>query len=185
MYRSLIIFIYTYKVTIIGDTMKQFLTTEKKEMRVDDVAILDKLRHGAVLDFVKPGFDKFERAKLLKDHMDAHGLSYRELARKLNIPAATIHGWIKYLEIEDEYIDMIDSGMSETDISNVVKRRKKITESKPKDPFLARVEYIRMEINKLKYDLNESNFNADIMRELQGMNEITNKLLLKADKLNK
>lgn len=89
--------------------------------------INNKLYFSYILDQTKPEVDKFERAKIISKYMETHSLTFTELANKLNIGKSTLSGWLKWKELKpDEYQSLREMGMSESDVTNMLKSPNKV-----------------------------------------------------------
>lgn len=98
----------------------KLVTQESKENEID--VINDKLHFSYILDQTKPNVNKFERAKIIKEYMKKHTISFDELSKKINIGKSTLSGWLKWNTItEDEYEKLKENGMSESEIFNMIK----------------------------------------------------------------
>ena len=92
---------------------------------MDDV--IDKLKVFFINDLRKPEFDKFERARLIKDYMGSHKLSIRRFASEFGFAKSTVEDWLLWNKIsEDEYKEKIDSGFEHVEVYRGLRSNKRI-----------------------------------------------------------
>lgn len=81
-----------------------------------------KLRESFVTDLSKPVISKFERAMVLEKYMKENELTPKQMCGLFNFKKGTLSGWMKWGKLgETKYKKLKEQGMSESDITNMLK----------------------------------------------------------------
>lgn len=98
----------------------QIVLQKNKEQEIE--TINNKLQLSFIMDLKKPNVNKFERAQVLQHYMKRNLISFKEMCEQLHIGKTTLSGWLKWANLtEAEYASYKDEGMTETEITNLLK----------------------------------------------------------------
>ena len=118
---------------------------EHEEKHIEEIN--NKLQLSFIMDLQKPNVDKFERAEVIKHYMVRNIVSFKEMCSQLHIGKSTLSGWLKWGEMsKDEYINYKNEGVSETEITNMLKG----TVSSTEGLFVSQLRTILKTVVKMK-----------------------------------
>lgn len=137
-----------------------------------------------LLDCRKKEIDKWQRAIILREYLDSHSLSQRQLAEQLGIPKSTIEDWLLWGRLtKEEYKRLKNKGLNHTQIYRLLRDNKK----RPKSSFVNKsVLDIEVQecIKKLKPYINNGNglYTPDSSELLKELVNTANRILMKAER---
>lgn len=106
-------------------------------------SLLNKLKLNTIKDLGKDRLSVFERKDILKDIMQSNNISLTKISKLTGIPKSTLHGWLLFDNLSvREYRNLIDSGITKTEIFNSLK--------KSNDP--AKITEYELDLNLMKID---------------------------------
>ena len=114
-----------------------------------------------LIDLKKPEMTPILRAKIMKQYMDNTKQTMNEASRTLGIPKTTIHTWLNYNKIgETKYEELIESGLSKTQIHNIVKTPNKLNHIERLNPYEYELEQILAKAKHIRYQTRKEEVNA-------------------------
>jgi len=128
-------------------TKQKLILKQDKHEEQKIEAINNKLQLSFIMDLQKPNVDKFERAGVIKHYMVRNLVSFKEMCNQLHIGKSTLSGWLKWGEMsKEEYINYKEEGISETEITNMLKGTTATTEGL----FVTQLKTILKTVGKMK-----------------------------------
>jgi hypothetical protein len=141
---------------------------------------VNTLIEATLIDLRKPEVSPLLRAKLMETFIKRRHTSLRGASKLLGLPVTTAHTWLQYNKLSQEkYDELIESGLSKTQIHNIVKTPSKIGYVEKLDPYQYELEQMLKQARHIRMQTTTA-----IKPELEGLikdiiNEL-NRLLIKA-----
>lgn len=159
------------RLNLVNKKTKQEQKVVLEDKSLDEFEeINNKLHFSYILDQTKPEVDKFERAKIISKYMEKHSITFTELASRLNIGKSTLSGWLKWKDLkEDEYVSLREMGMSESDVTNMLKSPNKVDKKPLAIVSLEKTLRWCKSINGRKLDAETIQLIREIRNELNGI----------------
>jgi hypothetical protein len=136
-----------------------------------DVSVLLEL---TMVDLRKPEISPILRGRVVNNYLKSSGQTLSQAGRFLGIPKTTLHTWLMYNKIgEDKYAELVSSGLSKTQIHNIVKTPDRLHSIEKLNPYEFELEQMLKQARNIRYQCKQD----DITLKMQGIiKDIVNEL---------
>lgn len=153
---------------------------------------MKKLTELYIYDLRKPDIDRFERADIIRKYMKDNKLSYDKMCEQFGIKKSTLFGWLMYGQkiTEKQYNDLKDSGLTETQIFNRLKKKNFDTVSTKDLVEEFNIKFLRSDLDALlqisarvlsKVDKISNDIDIDDITKIKDTINNINRLLMKVE----
>ena len=148
------------------------------------VSELRILLENVLIDCKKPDISPLLRSKLVDNYMKIHKISLSNMSRELCIPKTTLHTWLNYGKItQEKYDELLNSGLTKTQIHNIVKTPNKLRDINKKSPYLFDLEDMLMRSRKIRRDTLPEELNPEMIILVKEIVNELNRLLIKNNEI--
>lgn len=135
-----------------------------------------------LVDLKKKEINPVERALIIKNYMDTQNKSLRQLAIDLGMPHTTLKGWLDYSKLEGKYNELLNNGISKTEIHDMLRTSGTIKNKIIRTPLN---DTLKESITALKPFIHRPNFNGDTSVLIAELRNVLNRIEIHHEQNNK
>lgn len=151
-------------------------------MEKADQELITILQENAIMDFNKSELDKFQKARLIQNYMDYKGIGVTAMGKMLGLAKTTVHGWLVYNNItREEYQDLKDIGITDSQIFNCLKSSKDVSKLEPKT-VIAECNILVNTLKRIQKRVKDGDRSVDLLNRLHEIKNSINKVMMYVEK---